>query len=326
MNKYGLIVYENEIYKKRNWINLGDYVQSTAAKQFLPKVDSFISRDHMNSYEGELARMIMNAWYMDIPENFPPSKHISPLYVSMHLNTTILERFFTEDTIKHLKAHEPIGCRDIHTKDILESHGVRAYYSGCLTLTLGKTYKRDKITDNIYIVDPMYDSMTFPELVKKPLRFGKRILNGRAFELTHRKKILERYFDKNILDSAQYLDQIIPYITAEEGFRLAHEFLTKLSSAKLVITSRIHTALPCLAMGTPVIFINGGFKNILDNCRFNGLIDFFNRIDVDSKCNSRINFEIPNDRVTFSSIPQNKNLHEKYANELIDTCTSFMSK
>ncbi|WP_264821067.1 polysaccharide pyruvyl transferase family protein [Acinetobacter schindleri] len=38
--------------------------------------------------------------------------------------------------------------------------------------------------------------------------------------------------------------------------------LEKYSTAKLVITSRIHCALPCLAMGTPVIYING-FDNFL---------------------------------------------------------------
>lgn len=326
MKKYGLIVYENEIYKKRNWINLGDYVQSTAAKQFIPSCNSFISRDHMNSYSGDLVKMIMNAWYMDIPENFPPSKNINPLYVSMHLNTTILDRFFSKETIEHLKAHEPIGCRDLHTKEILEKKGIKAYYSGCMTLTLGHTYKRTNLTNNVYIIDPMYDSMTLSELMRKPLRFGKRILNGRAFEFNHRQKVLERHFDREILDSAQYIDQIIPYVDAKKGFELADDFLKKISSARLVITSRIHTALPCLAIGTPVIFINGGFKNILDNCRFNGLIDFFNRIDVDSKCKSMINYPSTNGKISFSNIPENKKMHEEFAASLSETCQKFMTR
>ena len=38
-NEYGVLTYESEVYVKRNWINLGDYVQSTAAKQFFPHVD-----------------------------------------------------------------------------------------------------------------------------------------------------------------------------------------------------------------------------------------------------------------------------------------------
>ncbi|WP_227503262.1 hypothetical protein [Raoultella ornithinolytica] len=49
---YGVLTYESDIYVKRNWINLGDYVQSTAARQFLPSVEKFIPRDHMNTYSG----------------------------------------------------------------------------------------------------------------------------------------------------------------------------------------------------------------------------------------------------------------------------------
>ncbi|MCV5533989.1 polysaccharide pyruvyl transferase family protein, partial [Escherichia coli] len=71
-------------------------------------------------------------------------------------------------------------------------------------------------------------------------------------------------------------------ISAEVGFQKADAYLKRLSAARFVVTSRIHTALPCLAMGTPVIFVNGGFKTKVDNCRFDGLFDFFNRIDVEA--------------------------------------------
>lgn len=44
-----------------------------------------------------------------------------------------------------------------------------------------------------------------------------------------------------------------------------------------MVTSRIHAALPCLAFGTPVIFIkpNRGVS------RFDGLTDFFNMFTLD---------------------------------------------
>ncbi|NWA73462.1 polysaccharide pyruvyl transferase family protein [Serratia proteamaculans] len=323
-SKYSLLTYESDIYIKRNWINLGDYVQSTAAKQFIPSVDTFIPRDHMNSYSGDPVKMIMNAWYMDIPENFPPSNDIEPLYVSIHINSTIVDKIFSPAAIAHFKKFQPIGCRDFYTRDLLISKGIDAYYSGCMTLTLGQKYKRDNITDDVYFIDVMYDSMTIPELVRQPLRFGKRILNGRAFEFSHRTKVLKKYFDRELINNAKFETQIIPYISAREGFRLADDFLKRLANAKLVVTSRIHTALPCLAMGTPVIFVNGGFKNKIDNCRFDGLFDFFNRIDVDASANSTINFNFDGEKIGLNSNITNKKLHLEYAEKLIETCNSFV--
>lgn len=321
--KYGVLTYESDIYIKRDWINLGDYVQSTAAKQFFPEVNKFIPRDHMNAYSGDPVKMIINAWYMDLPENFPPSEEINPLYVSIHINSTIAEKIFTPASIEHFKKFEPIGCRDFYTRDMLRAKGIDAYYSGCMTLTLGQTYKRDNVTDDVYFIDVMYDSMSLPELIRQPLRFGKRILNGRAFEFSHRKKILNKYFDEELLAKAKFETQILPYISAQEGFKLADEFLRRLSNAKLVVTSRIHTALPCLAMGAPVIFVNGGFKNKVDNCRFDGLFDFFNRIDVDNNAESTINFDFNGEKIGIETKIKNKDVHVPYAKELIAKCHNF---
>lgn len=323
-SKYSVLTYESDIYVKRNWINLGDYVQSTAAKQFLPSTDAFIPRDHMNSYHGDSMKMIMNAWYMDIPENFPPSKDIEPLYVSIHINSTIVDKIFNPESIAHFKKFQPIGCRDFYTRDLLISKGIDAYYSGCMTLTLGETYKRNNVTDDVYFIDVMYDSMTLPELIRQPLRFGKRILNGRAFEFTHRNKVLRKYFEDELIENAKFETQIIPYISAEEGFKLADDFLKRLANAKLVVTSRIHTALPCLAMGTPVIFVNGGFKNKIDNCRFDGLFDFFNRIDVDANANSTVNFDFDGKKIGLESVVSNKDLHLDFSEKLISKCRSFV--
>jgi len=322
-NKFGVLTYESDIYVKRNWINLGDYVQSIAARQFLPSVNYFVPRDHLNSYQGDDVKIIMNAWYMDIPQNFPPSSNVSPLYVSIHINSTIADEFFTPATIEHFKQNEPIGCRDFYTRDLLIKKGVDAYYSGCMTLTLGETYKRDNVTDDIYFIDVMYDSMTLPELIRKPLRFAKRILNGRAFEFRHRNKVLRKYFTDELLSKAKFETQIIKYISANEGFELADNFLKRLANAKLVVTSRIHTALPCLAMGTPVIFVNGGFKNKVDNCRFDGLFDFFNRIDVDNHANSSVNFKYSGGRIGINTLIKNKDLHAEFAEKLINTCDVF---
>ncbi|MCP6629181.1 polysaccharide pyruvyl transferase family protein, partial [Klebsiella pneumoniae] len=123
MSKFGVIVYEGGEFEKANLLNLGDYVQSTAAKQFLPRVDEYITREGMHLYNNDTVKMIMNAWYMANPENFPPSKKIDPLYVSLHLNSSIIDKIFRPEVVEHFKAHQPIGCRDNHTRDLLISKG-----------------------------------------------------------------------------------------------------------------------------------------------------------------------------------------------------------
>lgn len=323
MSKFGVIVYEGGEFEKANLLNLGDYVQSTAAKQFLPQVDEYITREGMHLYQNDDVKMIMNAWYMANPDNFPPSTKIDPLYVSLHLNSSIIDKIFRPEVVEHFKAHQPIGCRDNHTRDLLIARGVDAYYSGCMTLTLGQTYKRTNIGDEVIFVDVMHDSLSIKELMKQPLRLGKRILNGRIKELAIRRNLLKEYFDDEVLDNAAYFNQMVPYIDAREGFQMADAFLKRLSSARFVVTSRIHTALPCLAMGTPVIFVNGGFKTKVDKCRFDGLFDFFNRIDVDSKGSSSVNFAFEGNKIGMNTKLTNKDLHIPFADDLIKRCKEF---
>ncbi len=66
--KYGLFTYK---HSHNNLINIGDYVQSLAAKQFLPRVDEYVERDELNSLKGEEIKIIMNGWYTHYPGNWP---------------------------------------------------------------------------------------------------------------------------------------------------------------------------------------------------------------------------------------------------------------
>lgn len=86
----------------------------------------------------------MNGWFMWNPAKFPPAPSINPLFVSFHIVPSFSERFFTKETIAYLKKFEPIGARDYGTRDLLESYGIKSYYSSCLTLTLGMHYKNEK--------------------------------------------------------------------------------------------------------------------------------------------------------------------------------------
>lgn|GEM_PF-242459 len=230
--KYGLLKYET--------YNIGDEIQSIAAKQFLPIIDYLINRDNIDASDiKEKTKLILNGWFMESPENWPiKNENIDPLFISFHISDYIgvsHKKLLSQESIEYYKRYEPIGCRDIYTVDLLIKAGVRAYFSGCLTLTLGK--KTNEKTDKIYIVDvdPEIKKL-IPSDILKDVSFSKHIF---------------------------YKEKI------DDKFLLAENLLNDYSKAKLVITSRLHCALPCLAFGTPVVFINDN----LNDARFKGLIE-----------------------------------------------------
>ena len=101
-------------------VNIGDYVQALAASQFYPQIDGFVERDELSLYDGESCKMIMNGWYMAKPENWPPSDKIEPLFVAFHINSKAKDKMLQPKSIDYLKHHEPIGCRDTYTRDLLK--------------------------------------------------------------------------------------------------------------------------------------------------------------------------------------------------------------
>jgi Polysaccharide pyruvyl transferase. len=144
MVKYGLLTYRTE--------NIGDEIQSIAARQFLPRVDIYVERDSLNKVvSDEKIKLIINGWFTHKPENWPPSPDIEPLFISFHITPSAAQQLSSPQSIKYFKQHEPIGCRDYYTVNLLKKEGVDAYFSGCLTLTLQNTIK--KRTNKILLVD-----------------------------------------------------------------------------------------------------------------------------------------------------------------------------
>ncbi|MDL2266025.1 polysaccharide pyruvyl transferase family protein, partial [Parabacteroides sp. OttesenSCG-928-G21] len=147
--KNGLLVMST-----KSGINIGDYIQAVAAKQFFDSIDLFLERERLNQYEEDPVRLIMNGWFMHEPQNWPPSPAIQPIFVSFHINSIAYDRLLAKQSIDYLKQHEPIGCRDINTMELLQAKGVDAYFSACLTLTLDYKYKSEKKSKKCYFVDP----------------------------------------------------------------------------------------------------------------------------------------------------------------------------
>ena len=56
--------------------------------------------------------------------------------------------------------------------------------------------------------------------------------------------------------------------------------LNKIAESEIIITSRIHAALPALAMGLKVIFIDEGLGHINHKMRISGLKNYFKTLDL----------------------------------------------
>ncbi len=312
--KYGLLTYD----ENKRFFNVGDNIQSLAAKQFLPKVDTFLNRERLGDYKGEPITLIMNGWFTHNTHHWVPSENINPVFVSFHMNNTAAPAMLSEKGIAYLKKHQPIGCRDQFTADTLKAKGIDAFFTGCLTLTLD-SYKVDDSErgEDIYIVDPLYSYPRPEKIFYNAKATVKNVLNGTAFQLNKKNKHLKNFISQEVLSKAEFINQEPPSNTYsdEEKFDMAEKLLNKYAKAKLVITSRIHCALPCLALGTPVIFVNG-FDSFVDSCRFDGILELFNRIDINSKTGEfKANFPLDG-KIDMNTIVQNLEKHHDLSNGL----------
>jgi len=246
--------------------NKGDEVQSIASKRQLPQVDYLIPRNGVNKFKSnnnEKVNLICNGWFTTDKTAWPPSNDINPLFISFHAShyKGSDKEIISEKHKTYYKQYEPIGCRDYDTKAKFENIGVDAYFSGCITLTLDNPHGKDVERDEILIVEPFimfkYD--------KKYVDYCLDVLIPDKYK--SKVKHITHWRDKG--DAT----------TIDGKFKESEALLDRYAKAKLVITSRIHCALPCLAMGTPVYFMDMGYNTKAERNRFKGIIDLFNVIN-----------------------------------------------
>lgn len=267
--------------------NLGDYVQTLAAKQFLPQNAIPINRERLDEYRGEKVKMIMASWFMSEPDHFPYSEDIEPLFISSHYTERSLEEALKrKEGLDYFKKYQPIGCRDAYTVKVFEKYGIDAYFSGCLTLTLGKSFRRTEDSGEILMVDVMYEYKTIKDILQdlyfSPREIISRCIREKGFlknlltNTSKKKRMLHKFFSDKLLSEAKFISQLHVHTKEDDYLGITRDYLQRLCNAKFVITSRIHCALPCLAMGTPVLFIDCD----LNQSRLEGLKELFNTITI----------------------------------------------
>lgn len=286
--KYGLLIFD----PIGGTENTGDYIQSLAAKQFINDDIIYLDREHLNEYNGEKIILILNGWFMHLPYNFPPSNNIIPYFISFHLNHDVIKIILNNfNNISYIKKYEPIGCRDIYTLNELTKKGIKAYFSGCLTLTLGNIYKQTTQRQGIYFVDPYickkirsYISMLlYSKFIKNfhkiyqisKLKYKNNNLSSLISSALFYYQYSSIWPDEIILNS-EYLEHSLKFVNHDFHFYYADSLLKKYSNAKLIITSRIHAALPATGMNTPCIFVLPFNMSKSSKSRLVGLIELLN--------------------------------------------------
>lgn len=245
-------------------INLGDNAQ-TFGIEVLYEMLGYSKEDikeinmyNLNDFSGERTIVPMNAFFSSGIKSaiFPTSKDIFPLFIGFHCND---EKIL--DNVNYFKKYEPIGCRDEYTKELLSERGVESYISGCVTIMMPKRSIEPKRSKTFFVDIP--DS-------------------------------LEKYIPKKLKENCEYVKHVKYVNTLEyteedrkENDKFAREIFEKYKNeATLVVTSRLHCAVPCLAMGIPVIIVK---ENI--DYRFGWLdkfvpiydLDEFDKIDWNAK-------------------------------------------
>lgn len=316
-------------------VNIGDHIQSCAAEQFLPNVDFYVDRESLNAPIKEEAKIIMNGWFTDAPENWPPNPSLSPLFISFHLQpSSALVILNKKENIDYLKKHTPIGCRDYNTLKILQDKGIDSYYSFCLTTTLDEKFKSKIKSNEIILVDPLYSydksilkKLNWLQVIKKmPFKKLKKLK-----DYYKPKAELSDFLPKEVINNSTSLNHYVSSSqTNEELYDIAKSYLRKYASAKLVVTSRIHCALPCLALGTPVLFLMEGLTDeALHMSRFRGVLDHMNILTNQNKdefekhFGKKMNVYNPED-INWDCPPSNPNSFKALSESLKQKCIDFM--
>lgn len=181
---------------------------------------------------------------------WPPARGINPVMISMHVEPQLYPLFTSPASLDYLRAHAPVGARDSATQELLLNHGVVALLSRCLTLTMQRQRRPGPPQCDVLVVDVDKRSRALQALPK-----GLRVCYRSP-----------KYLDGG---SGARFDGVLRYT-------MAYELLQDYGSARVVVTSRLHSAMPAASMGVPVLLMltehmpgGGGGKD--GQQRFSGL-------------------------------------------------------
>lgn len=236
--KYARLIFAQSVTYSST-CNLGDIVQTFAIDLIYQRMgvsaDDIIniSVEELGSYQGEEVILPIDGYfkYSKACPAFPTSKYIRPVFLGVHAPSKEYMRYS-----EFWSANGPIGCRDEATMAAMRKWGYDAYLTGCMTVLFPKRVLAPK-QPHVFVVD------AHPAIFK--------------------------YIPENLKSYTEFVSQEIKVDLLEDKVHAAikNETITKQlydryrDEATLVITSRLHCAAPCIAMGIPTIVVKNGFDN-----------------------------------------------------------------
>lgn len=274
LDKFGNLFIKYEYRPFFKWGgNLGDWIQSEATESAVLQASknpvSFVKwqRSELSWYAGEPAICVMQGWFDNGTLGFLPNPNVLPVWVGTHLTNQIRQRLeWALRFRKTMFSGQEIGCRDLSTYQWCQRNNINSYFSRCLTLTLPKRDHTPK--------------------------------NGKVF-CVNCPDWLMKAIPASLRKNAECLDQrgcFLGYSPADEiKYSCAAKALLNRfrDEAGLVITTALHCAQPCLAMGIPVVFVAPGYNEADRFSSMRGIIPIWTRSDIN---NQKVNFspDVPN--------------------------------
>lgn len=216
-------------------INIGDYAQLLAIDNLYEymgiKNEDIIRIEYYDllDYDGEYVVLPINFIFFN-PYYGERELILSPKIIPVFLGIHCINMNFSPNELHYFSRFAPIGCRDARTLELFRKAGITAYLQGCISATLPK--RKCKQYDKVYLVD-------IPEVLQQYLPADIR---DNGIELTQ-----------------QYYGNIEEVLNREKCATIREYMKKRLElyrdSARLIVTSRLHCAAPCIAMGIPVIFV-----------------------------------------------------------------------
>lgn len=225
--KYALLTFNG----KFNY-NLGDELQLIVTDQLMTQAQIPASNRIQIPYN-ELSNWIpADKTPVYLPINFPFLKgvkgidclfsdYIHPIFIGF----TWLCDYLSSSEIAYLRRFEPIGCRDEYTYHTMQKYGIHSWLNGCATLTYDASKPSCSGTSTFFVDVPEAALSKIPAEITSHAKYLSQVISK------------DSYGDRDALS------------IAKERYAYYRE------NAGLVVTSRLHCAVPCLAMGIPVIMI-----------------------------------------------------------------------
>jgi hypothetical protein len=246
--------------------NLGDHIQIISGLRMLSRLGveptRYIDRDNeiqsvpgLTELDGTVG-ILLNGWFKSNRAEWPPHPQLAPLILGFHIRPFQCPELMSGASVEFFRLHQPIGCRDVYTENLLRSKGIEAFTSNCLSLTLSRRIEHPTTQTEVFVVSRDERIKDYIPQSIGPYNFVNHYSGSSDFvaNMSRAEELLETYR----------------------------------SRAKLMITTLLHCALPAIAMGIPVVVfypINNAAGHASDQERFSsleGLAHVYDFEEIDS--------------------------------------------